>query len=135
MDKSSGSKKMPHKNSLSHSMADLSEHSESVLRVGIVGCGRVARYHIQFVSEIKYARVVGLVDQDETTARRLGELYGVQHIDSSLEGLLESTTIDVLHILTPPTYHYAQAVAAIDHGLHVLIEKPCALSTQDAVDL
>jgi len=126
---------MPHKDNFGPPMTNISDHSQSTLRVGIVGCGRVARYHIQFVSKIKYARVVGLVDQDETTARRLGELYGVQYIDSSLEGLLESTTLDVLHILTPPAYHYAQAVAAIDHGLHVLIEKPCALSTQDAVDL
>jgi predicted dehydrogenase/nucleoside-diphosphate-sugar epimerase len=106
-----------------------------VLRVGIAGCGRVAQYHLRFISELKNARVVGLADQDEGSARRLGERYGIRNVYSSLEALLESMPLDVLHILTPPAFHYAQAVAAIDRGVHVFIEKPCALSAHDATDL
>src|SRR5262245_23575064 len=116
----------------------LPQASESVprlLRVGIVGCGRVAQHHLRFISETKHARVVGLADNDEASARRLGESYDIQNVYRSLEELLESVNLDVLHILTPPVHHYAQAVAAIDRGLHVLIEKPCTLSAQDAADL
>jgi 2-alkyl-3-oxoalkanoate reductase len=111
------------------------ESEPPVLRVGIAGCGRVAQYHLRFISKIKNARVVGLADRDEGSARRLGELYGIRNVYSSLEELLESMTLDVLHILTPPAFHYVQAVAAIDRGLHVFIEKPCALSAHDAKDL
>jgi predicted dehydrogenase/nucleoside-diphosphate-sugar epimerase len=90
---------------------------------------------MRFISQAKNAQVVGLADRDEAAARRTGEPYGVQNVYTSLEELMESTSLDVLHILTPPNYHYVQAVAAIDHGLHVLIEKPCALSAHDARDL
>jgi predicted dehydrogenase/nucleoside-diphosphate-sugar epimerase len=111
------------------------ESEPHVLRVGIVGCGRVAQYHIEFISETKNARVVGLADHDEGSAQRLAEPYGIRNVYSSLEELLESMTLDVVHILTPPAFHYVQAVAAIDRGLHVFIEKPCTLSARDAVDL
>jgi 2-alkyl-3-oxoalkanoate reductase len=111
------------------------ESEHRLLRIGIVGCGRVAHYHLQFITETPGARVIGLADKDEVNARRLGELYGVRNVYSSLEELLDSVELDTLHILTPPAYHYAQAAAAIDRGLHVLIEKPCALSAHDAEDL
>jgi predicted dehydrogenase/nucleoside-diphosphate-sugar epimerase len=106
-----------------------------LLRIGVVGCGRVAQYHLQFINELKSARVVGLADQDEASARRLGEPYGIRNVYGSFEELLESMSLDVIHILTPPVFHYPQAAAAVDHGLHVLIEKPCALSAHDAADL
>jgi D-xylose 1-dehydrogenase (NADP+, D-xylono-1,5-lactone-forming) len=76
-----------------------------------------------------------LADKDEASARRWGETYGFRNVYGSFEELLESMSLDVVHILTPPAFHYTQAVAAIDHGLHVLIEKPCALSAHDAADL
>jgi predicted dehydrogenase/nucleoside-diphosphate-sugar epimerase len=111
------------------------ESKQRFLRVGIVGCGRVAQYHLQFINEIKNARVVGLADTDEASARRLGEPYGIQNVYSSLKELLESVDLDVVHILTPPVFHYVQSMAAIDRGLHVLIEKPCTLSAHEAAAL
>jgi predicted dehydrogenase/nucleoside-diphosphate-sugar epimerase len=110
-------------------------HEQYPLRIGIIGCGRVARHHLRFISEIKNAQVVGLADYDKATAQGLAELYGIRNVYSSLEELIGATSLNVLHILTPPAYHYDQAVAAIDHGLHVLIEKPCALSMHEVVDL
>jgi 2-alkyl-3-oxoalkanoate reductase len=111
------------------------EYEQSVLRVGVIGCGRVAEHHLRFITETDMAMIVGLADVNEANARRLGERYGVKHIYGSLEGLLHAIPLDVLHVVTPPAYHYDQAIAAIDHGVHVLIEKPCTLRACETEDL
>ncbi len=109
--------------------------TQSLLRVGIVGCGRVAAHHIKFITETGRARVVALADVDAANARRLGEPYGIRNAYGSLEELLDATPVDVVHILTPPASHYAQAVTAINRGVHIFLEKPCTLSAQETEDL
>lgn len=112
-----------------------SEHKQGTIQVGVIGCGRVAEHHLRFISETDSAKIVGLADVNEVNARRLGEQYGIKNIHGSLEGLLNATPLDVLHIVTPPEYHYGQAIAAIDHGIHVLVEKPCTLRACETEDL
>jgi len=109
--------------------------SLKTIRVGIVGCGRIARHHLRFISEIKNAEIVGLADLDLAQARSLGKMYGLRNIYCSLEHLLESQAIDVIHVLTPPQHHYAQAMAAIQRGINVLVEKPTALSVKEVEDM
>lgn len=111
------------------------KHEQSFLRVGIVGCGRVAQHHIRFINETKNARVVGLVDTNEVTARRFKAPYGVSNVHGSLDSLLDSTTLDVIHISTPPAYHYVDAMDAINRGIHVFIEKPITLNAHEAEEL
>ena len=105
------------------------------MRVGLIGCGRVAEFHLKFIDGINNAKIVGLADVNIASAERLGKKYGIKNIHSSIEELVESSNIDIIHITTPPSYHYAQAVTAIDHGINLLIEKPIALRTQDVIDL
>jgi len=111
------------------------EDQREVLQIGIVGCGRIARHHLGFISAMKSAEIAGLADNDFGNARRLGDSYGIKNVHGSLEELLDSTPLDILHILTPPSSHYLQAVAAIERGIHVLIEKPVTLSTSETEDL
>jgi 2-alkyl-3-oxoalkanoate reductase len=105
------------------------------LRVGIVGCGHVAEHHIRFIAQTKNGRVVGLADQDEVNARRLAEAHSVHDVYGSLEELLDRTPLDVLHILTPPAYHYDHAREALKRGIHVLVEKPCTLQACQTEEL
>jgi predicted dehydrogenase/nucleoside-diphosphate-sugar epimerase len=105
------------------------------MKVGVIGCGRVAEMHLKFIDSINNTKIVGLADVNMANAERLGKMYGVKNICSSIEELLKSTDMDILHITTPPFYHHAQAVKAIDHGINLLIEKPIALRIQDVIDL
>jgi predicted dehydrogenase/nucleoside-diphosphate-sugar epimerase len=73
---------------------------------------------------------VGVTDANKENARRYAEKYRAP-VFSSLEELMESSRPDVVHILTPPQFHYDQALAALDRGIHVLLEKPCTLRSQD----
>jgi predicted dehydrogenase len=114
---------------------DRREGKSASLRVGIVGCGRVAKHHVRFIAETENTKIVGFADKDEANARELAKDCGTDNFYGSLDEMLASVPMDVLHILTPPKFHYEQAVAAINRGIHVLIEKPCTLSAKDTKDL
>ncbi len=101
------------------------------MKVGIIGCGRIAEHHLKFLVKRVDVEIVGLVDRDINKAKKLGNKYIIANIFSSVDELLDFGVVDVLHILTPPQYHLEIALKAIKKGIHVLIEKPVTLSFQD----
>ncbi|GJQ57443.1 MAG: hypothetical protein SCALA701_02440 [Candidatus Scalindua sp.] len=109
----------------------VSKENNRSFKVGVIGCGRVAEHHLKFLLQTKCVEIVGLVDNNIGQARQLGEKYGITKTFSSMDELVEFCHVDVLHITTPPLYHYEQALKAINKGIHVLIEKPIALSFED----
>ncbi len=106
-----------------------------LLRVGVLGCGNVAQYHLRFISESPYAELAAIADVNVGTAKKLAERYPVGKICHSLEEMLETCDLDLVHILTPPFLHKANAISAIERGVSVFIEKPIAFSKGDVEDL
>lgn len=104
-------------------------------KVGIVGCGRIAEHHLKFLTRFDNLDIIGLVDKNIEQAIGLGEKYNISRSLSSIDELLESNDIDVVHILTPPEYHFEQAKKAIENGTHILIEKPLTLSFDETQKL
>ena len=109
--------------------------SDGTLRVGIVGCGKVAEYHARFVKGVNNAQLVGVADVNEEAARLFAEKYGIANVKGSLLSLLDSVDLDVLHVTTPPPFHYECAKTALDRGKHVLVEKPVAFTAEEVTDL
>ncbi|HTD42630.1 MAG TPA: NAD-dependent epimerase/dehydratase family protein [Bryobacteraceae bacterium] len=105
------------------------------MRVGVVGCGRVAEHHLKHIQSGGHALIAGLVDSDTESLRRLGSKYGVSNLHTSLEALLDSTQLDVVHICTPPFDHFSMAQTAIRRGVHVLVEKPIAFRAAEVAQL
>ena len=108
---------------------------QRLLRIGVVGCGRVATHHLRFISQIPNVTIVGLADQNEKIAHELAERYKVNEVHGSLEAMLGQANVDILHVLTPPFHHYSQALTAIQRGVHVLIEKPVTFQIDETEDL
>ncbi len=106
--------------------------TDEALRVGIVGCGKIAEYHVRFIQQMRNAVLVGVADVNEQAARQFGERHNIVNVHGSLEDLLRSTKLDVLHVLTPPASHYACVSLALDNGVHVLVEKPIAATLDEA---
>jgi 2-alkyl-3-oxoalkanoate reductase len=104
------------------------------LQVGIIGCGRVADYHVRAIKAAN-TQLVGIADVNLESARRLARLHGVQKAYGSMEELLGTHQLDVVHIVTPPAYHYECAKTAIEHGASVLVEKPVVFTQPQAADL
>lgn len=109
--------------------------SRSDLRIGIVGCGKVAQYHARFIQEQKSVRLVGVADVNQEAARLFAAEHAIPAVKDSVASLLDAVPLDVLHVVTPPAYHYQCARAALDRGVHVFLEKPLAFTLAEVADL
>lgn len=100
-----------------------------VLKVGVVGTGSMGRNHVRVLSTMADCQLVGCYDVDSASAQEQADRYGIKAF-GSLEALYE--VVDVAHIVVPSVLHKEYAVAAAKAGCHVLVEKPIALSVEDA---
>lgn len=103
-----------------------------MLRVAIVGCGKIADQHVQAISRIPDCRIVSVCDRELLMAKQLGERFGVSGCFSDLAKMLELTSPDAVHITTPPQGHYSLAEQCLGHGSHVYLEKPFTVTAREA---
>ncbi|HIE52176.1 MAG TPA: Gfo/Idh/MocA family oxidoreductase [Armatimonadetes bacterium] len=103
------------------------------VRVGIIGCGGIARHaHIPQLQQHPRAEVVWCMDVDRQRAGALAREFGIPEASDDLEGLLALGQADAVTIATPHNAHCAPALRAIEAGLHVCCEKPLALNLEEA---
>ncbi len=112
-------------------MADKSKEKGERLRVGVVGCGVIAATHIPYIRKAG-GELVGIADMSLVNANDLADRFNVQRIYRTAEELIAAESPDVVHVLTPPHTHADVAIAALERGVHVLVEKPMALEVEDA---
>ncbi|MGB3373871.1 MAG: Gfo/Idh/MocA family oxidoreductase [Microbacterium sp.] len=98
---------------------------DSTARVGIVGAGGIAPPHIE--GWLALGAEVGILRR--TGADALAERYGIR-VHDTLDGLLDMA--EIVDIVSPTPSHPDIAQAAIDRGLHVVCEKPLAVTASDA---
>jgi nucleoside-diphosphate-sugar epimerase/predicted dehydrogenase len=102
------------------------------MKAAIVGCGQISRVHISALQEIAGVEICAVCDRDEYRAQGIAKLAQGANAYSDLDTLLQGERPDVVHILTPPPTHAGLAIRAMEAGCHVLVEKPMALSVQEA---
>jgi len=102
------------------------------LRVAIVGCGQIANSHLLALRKISCCEPVSICDINLERARKIAERYKIPHIYGELSDMLAQEQCDVVHVLTPPQFHAALSIQAMDKGSHVLVEKPMAVSIEEA---
>jgi predicted dehydrogenase len=103
-----------------------------MLKVGIVGCGKIADSHASQIRRIEGCEIVGVCDREPLMARQLYERFPVRQYFSDLKELLNQAKPDVVHITTPPQSHFEIAALCLESGCHVYIEKPFTLYEEDA---
>ncbi|MDQ7777630.1 Gfo/Idh/MocA family oxidoreductase [Paracoccus aminovorans] len=106
----------------------------SDLRVGIIGAGYIASWHADAVRATPGARLVAVCDPAREAAEALASGYGIAAF-TDLDQMIAAGVCDVVHILTPPNLHRDLAVKCLQAGLHVLVEKPVALSVAEVEDM
>jgi UDP-N-acetyl-2-amino-2-deoxyglucuronate dehydrogenase len=107
------------------------EHMTHVLNFGLIGCGRVSPRHVQSISELAQARLIAVADIIESRAAHFAKDYHAEAY-TDYRRLLERRDVDVVNICTPSGLHAQMAIEAMQAGKHVIVEKPMALSLQDA---
>src|SRR2546425_2893 len=103
-----------------------------MLKVAIVGCGKIADAHASQIQRIKGCEIVGVCDREPLMARQLHERFPVKRYFSDLTELLSDARPDVVHITTPPESHFDIARFCLERGCHVYVEKPFTLYEEEA---
>ena len=103
-----------------------------MLKVAIVGCGKIADGHVEQIRATGRGEVVGVCDREPLMVEQLAVRMGIQGRFSDVEEMLRATRPDVVHVATPPDSHVPIACAAMRFGCHVFVEKPFALNEADA---
>jgi predicted dehydrogenase len=101
-----------------------------VTRAAIVGTGYVARVHAHVLRDLGVP-VVAVCGRTRAGAEALGRELGATAYDD-LAHLLDTEQADVLHVCTPNARHAEQTLLALERGLHVVCEKPLAVSSAEA---
>ncbi|HEY7302961.1 MAG TPA: Gfo/Idh/MocA family oxidoreductase [Bryobacteraceae bacterium] len=106
-----------------------------MLKVAIVGCGKIADDHACQLQRIPNCRIVAVCDREPLMARQLYERFPVKEYFSDLAEMLRVATPDVVHVTTPPQSHFAIARLCLENNCHVYVEKPFTLYASEARQL
>lgn len=101
------------------------------IRIGLIGCGRVAENHIISIHLCGSAEITAVGGGRHS--KEMGERLNVPVLEP--DELCESALVDAVCVLTPPRTHYAYAMRAIQAGKHVLVEKPVSFSVEEIINM
>ena len=101
------------------------------IRVGLVGAGGMADYHIQGFRNAG-AEIVAVAEQNHDRGMALTARLGIPAVYDSLTAMRKEAKLDAVSIITPNKFHCPLAVEALSAGLHVFCEKPPALTAEEA---
>ena len=107
------------------------------VRWGVIGAGGVAtrRTIPEGIMAAANAELAAVMDADEKRAKQVSEQFGGVPCFYSEDDLLARPDVEAVYIATPTYVHGAQTVGALEAGKHVLVEKPVAMSTEEALQV
>jgi predicted dehydrogenase len=106
-----------------------------MLKIAIVGCGKIADDHAWSIAAAGGCRIVGVCDREPLMANQLAERFPVDRTFTDIGRMLDEVHPDVVHVTTPPQSHYSIAKQCLDFGSHVYVEKPFTTTVAQAEDL
>ena len=117
--------------STSSAVQDAAAGLDKPVRVGIIGCGKIAINHVMALQGITGVTVVGVCDVDVDRARQFADEYGIPEATADTDSLF-ALSLDAVTVCTPHPVHEAGVLAAARARVHVLCEKPIAVTLDEA---
>ena len=102
------------------------------VRMGLIGCGKIAALHALALDTLPQAEFVACCDRNVERAQAMADRYTVPHVFDDVDQLVGSGLIDAALVCTPHPAHEPVVVAAAEAGIHVLCEKPIATTLGEA---
>ncbi len=107
---------------------------EGKIRAAVVG-GKFGENHIQGFQQCREIEVLAICRRQEELAKQLAQKYQIQRYYWDFDEMIQSKDIDVVSLAVPNHLHYPMTLKALDHGKHVICEKPLALDLQEATEM
>lgn len=104
------------------------------MKMTVVGVGSMGRNHVRILIDTPHVDLVGVADQHEEAARATAQKYGIPVYTDYLR-LFEECDPDGVVVAVPTAHHHTVAMAAIERGIHVLVEKPITTTSEEARSL
>jgi predicted dehydrogenase len=101
---------------------------ERMIRAAVIGIGNMGRHHVRVYAEMEDVEIVAVVDTDETETRKAVRSYRVKNVYTDYQKMLDQEKPDLVSIAVPTQHHAKVACEAMRRGVHVLVEKPLALT-------
>ena len=105
------------------------------VRICHLGCGHWGSNLIRNAAVNPRIELIALRDRDTAALKRIGDRYPGVTLCEYVEEALHRWDVDVVIVATPSGLHYEHALAALEAGKHVLVEKPLASSVAEACHL
>lgn len=106
------------------------------MRIGVLGAGWFAsRRHMPDIERMQDLEMAAICRRDPVALATLAERFAPGRRHTDWREMLDAGGLDAVLIATPNSQHYEQAMAALEMGLHVLLEKPMTLTADEALGL
>lgn len=105
------------------------------LKTALIGTGFMGKVHAENLRRLGTVEITAVAGSSGERAREFGNSIGVSRATGNYQELLEDSSIDAVHVLTPNALHFPVCRAALKAGKHVLCEKPFTVSLRQAREL
>jgi len=106
------------------------------IKVGVIGIGGISQLmHIPVLAKHKEVEISGIVDINKNILNNVSERFSIKNTYSDYREMLEKSGSDAVMIATPTKFHHEMALASIDAGKHLFIEKPIARTLEEAKEI
>ena len=101
------------------------------MRIAIAGTGYISKYHAQATQNLGL-ELAAVVNHKTDSMIEFGKCFNISRQYADMETMLKDGNVDAVVVGTPNYLHFAQTIAALNAGVHVMVEKPMAMNAQEA---
>ncbi len=94
----------------------------------ILGAGRIAHTFVQSMRDVRQANLYAVGSRDVARAQSFASQYNINVAYGDYLSMMRDEAIDIVYVATPHSHHHACVMLALEHGKHVLCEKPLTIS-------
>lgn len=105
------------------------------IRIGIIGTGFAKTVQIPAFCKIADATIVSVASAQLENAERVARDFGIAHFTDDWRETAGNAEVDLVCVATPPVFHKEMTLFALEHGKHVLCEKPMAMNANEAREM
>ncbi|GAC1464134.1 MAG: Gfo/Idh/MocA family oxidoreductase [Chamaesiphon sp.] len=116
-------------------MPSFSQMNQPVIGVAVVGTGFGQKVHLPGFSAHSRTQVVAVYHRDADKAKEIASVHNIPHACQTIEDIVALPEVQAVSISTPPFLHYEMALAVLQAGKHLLLEKPTTLDASLAREL
>ncbi len=100
-----------------------------------IGAGYFSQFHFDAWNRIKEVEIIGICDLDKQRAERASQQFHLGKVYSSAEKMFAELRPDFVDIITPPDNHLPLVSLSIEYGVHIICQKPLAISFTEALEM